>query len=111
MSKINEERKKEEIIPIFVNYNQKGDAMDVMNSDTLRVNIFREVMALSEDKLRKVYDYIEVLASKKEAAEYVMPDDLIESVAEYTLKVAEDEGPLYSTTEVKDYVNKQMGWK
>lgn len=42
--------------------------------------------------------------------EYVMPDDLLESVADYTLKVAENDGPLYSTTEVKDYVDKKMGW-
>ncbi len=87
--------------------------MDIMNSDTLKVNIFREVMTLSEDKLRKVYDYIEVLTSKKEVEvkEYVMPDDLIQSVAEYTLKVEESDGPMYSTTEVKDYVDKKMGWK
>ena len=43
--------------------------------------------------------------------EYVMPDDLIQSVAEYTMKVAESEGPLYSTTEVTDYIDKKMGWK
>lgn len=87
--------------------------MDIMNSDTLKVNIFREVMTLSEDKLRKVYDYIEVLTSKKEVEvkEYVMPDDLMQSVAEYTLKAAEDDGTMYSTTEVKDYVDKKMGWK
>lgn len=87
--------------------------MDIMNSDTLKVNIFREVMTLSEDKLRKVYDYIEVLTSKKEVEvkEYVMPDDLMQSVAEYTLKAAEDDGPMYSTSEVKDYVDKKMGWK
>lgn len=85
--------------------------MDIMNSDTLKVNIFREVMTLSEDKLRKVYDYIEVLTSKKEVEvkEYVMPDDLMQSVAEYTLKAAEDDGPMYSTSEVKDYVDKKMG--
>ena len=87
--------------------------MDIMNSDTLKVNIFREVMTLSEDKLRKVYDYIEVLTSKKEVEvkEYVMPDDLMQSVVEYTLKAAEGDDPMYSTTEVKDYVDKKMGWK
>lgn len=29
----------------------------------------------------------------KKIKEYVMPDDLLESVAEYTLKVAENDGP------------------
>ena len=87
--------------------------MDVMNTDALKVSIFREVMNLSEDKLRKVHDYIEALTSQEEVEvkEYVMPDDLIQSVAEYTMKVAESEGPLYSTTEVTDYIDKKMGWK
>ena len=45
----------------------------------------------------------------KKIKEYVMPDDLLESVAEYTLKLAKNDGTLYSTTEVKDYVDKKMG--
>ena len=52
--------------------------MDVMNTDALKVSIFREVMNLSEDKLRKVHDYIEALTSQKEVEvkEYVMPDQV-----------------------------------
>lgn len=84
-----------------------------MSSDTLRVSIFREVMNLQEDKLLKVHSYIESLVSNREQEEkeYTMPEDLLHSLVEYSMKATEEGRPLYSTAEVDDYVNKKMGWK
>ena len=42
--------------------------------------------------------------------EYVMPDDLLQKVAEYTMKNIENEGPYYTTDEVDEYINRRMGW-
>lgn len=40
----------------------------------------------------------------------MMPDDLLQKVAEYTMKTIENEGPFYTTDEVDEYINRRMGW-
>lgn len=87
--------------------------MRTMTTDTLKMTIFQEVMNLdSTDKLQKVYDYIASLSAKKEKElEYTMPMDLLQSVAEYTAKVVKEDGPLFSTSEVFDHIDQEMGWK
>lgn len=84
----------------------------MINSDTLRVDIFKEVMGLQGDKLREVYRFVKSLVDIRETKdkEYVMPDDLLQKVAEYTMKTIENGGPFYTTDEVDEYINRRMGW-
>lgn len=85
--------------------------MSTMTTDTLKMNIFQEVMNLdSKEKLQKAYDYISSLSQKKEK-EYTMPLDLLESVSAYTSKIAKEKGTLYTTSEVFDRIDQEMGWK
>lgn len=84
----------------------------MINSDTLRVDIFKEVMSLQDDKLREVHRFVKSLVDVRETKdkEYVMPEDLLQKVAEYTMKTIENGGPFYTTDEVDEYINKRMGW-
>lgn len=84
----------------------------MINSDTLRVDIFKELMSLQDDKLREVHRFVKSLVDVRETKdkEYVMPEDLLQKVAEYTMKTIENGGPFYTTDEVDEYINKRMGW-
>lgn len=84
----------------------------MINSDTLRVDMFKEVMGLQDDKLREGHRFVKSLVDIRETKdkEYVMPDDLLQKVAEYTMKNIENEGPYYTTDEVDEYINRKMGW-
>lgn len=84
----------------------------MINSDTLRVDMFKEVMGLQGDKLREGHRFVKSLVDIRETKdkEYVMPDDLLQKVAEYTMKNIENKGPFYTTDEVDEYINRRMGW-
>lgn len=71
-----------------------------------------EVMGLQGDKLREGHRFVKPLVDIRETKdkEYVMPDDLLQKVAEYTMKNIENEGPYYTTDEVDEYINRRMGW-
>ncbi len=84
--------------------------MSTLGIDTLRVNIFKELVNLDRDQLQRVSDFIATLGVKKER-EYVMPTELLESVLDYTMRVAEENGALYSTEQAFDQVDKRLGWK
>ena len=81
-----------------------------MTVDTLKVSIFEEVMHLSQEQLQKVYDYIISLDLKGEK-EYTMSSTLLQSALDYTKRVAEEDGPLYSTEDAFNQVDKRLGWK
>ena len=81
----------------------------MMTVDTLKVSIFEEVMHLSQEQLQKVYDYIISLDLKSEK-EYTISSTLLQSALDYTKRVAE-EGPLYSTEDAFNQVDKRLGWK
>lgn len=82
-------------------------------SDALKVDIFQKITMLdNEEQLRKVYDYLSsLLSERQEVKEYVMPVDLLESLVEYTQKVIEKGGPFYTTSEVFDSIDRELGWK
>lgn len=82
----------------------------MMTVDTLKVSIFEEVMHLSQEQLQKVYDYIISLDLKGEK-EYTMSSTLLQSALDYTKRVSEEEGPLYSTEDAFNQVDKRLGWK
>lgn len=52
-----------------------------------------------------------VSKQKQEEKEYTMPEDILQSLVEYSMKEVEEGGPLYSTAEVFDFIDKGMGWK
>lgn len=72
----------------------------------------QDVMGLQDDKLREGHRFVKSLVDIRETKdkEYVMPDDLLQKVAEYTMKNIENEGPYYTTDEVDEYINRRMGW-
>ncbi|WP_278703750.1 hypothetical protein [Parabacteroides goldsteinii] len=87
--------------------------MRTATSDALKVDIFRKITMLdNEEQLRQVYDYLSsLLLERQEVKEYVMPIDLLESAIEYTNKVIEKGGPFYTTSEVFDSIDRELGWK
>ncbi|WP_129734004.1 hypothetical protein [Parabacteroides goldsteinii] len=87
--------------------------MRTATSDALKVDIFRKITMLdNEEQLRQVYDYLSsLLLERQEVKEYVMPIDLLESAVEYTNKVIEKGGPFYTTSEVFDSIDRELGWK
>ena len=87
--------------------------MRTATSDALKVDIFRKITMLdNKEQLRQVYDYLSsLLLERQEVKEYVMPIDLLESAVEYTNKVIEKGGPFYTTSEVFDSIDRELGWK
>ena len=87
--------------------------MRTATSDALKVDIFRKITMLdNEEQLRQVYDYLSsLLLERQEVKEYVIPIDLLESAIEYTNKVIEKGGPFYTTSEVFDSIDRELGWK
>lgn len=82
----------------------------MMTVDALKVNIFQEVMHLSQEQLQKVYDYIVSLNLKGEK-EYTMSSTLLQSALDYTKRVVKEEGLLYTTEDAFNQVDKRLGWK
>lgn len=85
--------------------------METVDSDILRMNIFRELMNLKDDKLEQVSNYIKSLAIQDEGMEYDMPEDVIKSAVDYTLEMIGREETLYTTEEVFERVDRSLGWK
>ena len=67
-------------------------------------------MNLDRNNLQKLYAYMLTLVKKDDVTDEVLLEELLESSAEYALK-AHERGELYSTEEVKNYIEKQLGWK
>lgn len=82
--------------------------MNAISGDTLRVNIFKELVNLDSEKLNKVYNYIKKLTSKDES-EIAILQDLLDTSADYALK-AHSKGEFHTTQEVMDKLGKDMGW-
>mgnify|MGYP005842773943 CR=1 FL=1 len=82
--------------------------MNTANGDTLRVNIFKELVNLDSEKLNQVYKYIKSLTSKEESDVSVL-QNLLDASADYALK-AHKRGEIHSTQEVMDKLGKDMGW-
>ena len=76
-----------------------------MNLDSMRVNIFKELMTL-----QKLYAYILTLTKKKETAEVTLLEEMLDANAEYALK-AHERGDVYTTEDVRNYIEEQLGWR
>ena len=79
-----------------------------MNLDSMRVNIFKELMTLDKNNL--LYAYILTLTKKKETAEVTLLEEMLEANAEYALK-AHERGDVYTTEDVRNYIEEQLGWR
>ncbi|GEM_PF-4392089 len=83
--------------------------METVNSDRVRMNVLREVMNLSDDKLDEAYRYIRSLILQKEEQEVL--EKLVETAVDYTLDSIRNGGTFYTTEEVFDRIDRELEWK
>jgi hypothetical protein len=77
--------------------------MKTANIDTLRLQVLQDVMALDDDKLRKLHEAMVLASREKNPALY----HLLHASAD---ELHEDRS-VYSTKEVMDDIDEEMGWK
>jgi hypothetical protein len=73
------------------------------------MNVLREVMNLSDDKLDEAYRYIRSLILQKEEQEVL--EKLVETAVDYTLDSIRNGGTFYTTEEVFDRIDRELEWK
>ena len=73
-----------------------------MNLDSMRVNIFKELMTLDKNNLQKLYAYILTLTKRKETVEVTLLEEMLDANAEYALK-AHERGDVYNRRREKLY--------
>ena len=79
-----------------------------MNLDSMRGNIFKELMTLDKNNL--LYAYILTLTKRKETVEVTLLEEMLDANAEYALK-AHERGDVYTTEDVRNYIEEQLGWR
>ena len=79
-----------------------------MNLDSMRGDIFKELMTLDKNNL--LYAYILTLTKRKETVEVTLLEEMLDANAEYALK-AHERGDVYTTEDVKNYIEDQLGWR
>ena len=82
--------------------------METMNLDSMRGDIFKELMTLDKNNL--LYAYILTLTKRKETVEVTLLEEMLDANAEYALK-AHERGDVYTTEDVKNYIEEQLGWR
>ena len=82
--------------------------MDTMNLDSMRGDIFKELMTLDKNNL--LYAYILTLTKRKETVEVTLLEEMLDANAEYALK-AHERGDVYTTEDVRNYIEEQLGWR
>ena len=81
-----------------------------MNLDSMRADIFKELMTLDKNNLQKLYAYILTLTKRKETVEVTLLEEMLDATAEYALK-AHERGDVYTTEDVRNYIEEQLGWR
>ena len=79
-----------------------------MNLDSMRGDIFKELMTLDKNNL--LYAYILTLTKRKETLEVTLLEEMLDANAEYALK-AHERGDVYTTEDVRNYIEEQLGWR
>ena len=79
-----------------------------MNLDSMRGDIFKELMTLDKNNL--LYAYILTLTKRKETVEVTLLEEMLDANAEYALK-AHERGDVYTTEDVRNYIEDQLGWR
>ena len=82
--------------------------MNTFSVDTLRVDIFKELINLDQEKLSEVYKYVKELASKGNSETLILKE-MLDASADYAFK-AHKRGEFHSTEEVMERLGKEMGW-
>ena len=72
-----------------------------MNLDSMRGDIFKELMTLDKNNL--LYAYILTLTKRKETVEVTLLEEMLDANAEYALK-AHERGDVYTTEDVRNYI-------
>ena len=79
-----------------------------MNLDSMRGDIFKELMTLDKNNL--LYAYILTLTKRKETVEVTLLEEMLDANDEYALK-AHERGDVYTTEDVRNYIEEQLGWR
>ena len=79
-----------------------------MNLDSMRGDIFKELMTLDKNNL--LYAYILTLTKRKETVGVTLLEEMLDANAEYALK-AHERGDVYTTEDVRNYIEEQLGWR
>lgn len=82
--------------------------MNIMNVDTLRVDIFKKLLNLDQEKLSEVYKFVKELASKRDSETLILKE-ILDASADYAVK-AHKRGDFRSTEEVMDRLGKENGY-
>ena len=82
--------------------------METMNLDSMRGDIFKELMTLDKNNL--LYAYILTLTKRKETVEVTLLEEMLDANAEYALK-AHERGDVYTTEDVRNYIEEPLGWR
>lgn len=80
--------------------------MNIMNVDTLRIDIFKELLNLDQEKLSEVYKFVKELASKRDSETLILKE-ILDASADYAVK-AHKCGDFHSTEEVMDRLGKEI---
>lgn len=77
--------------------------MKSSDNDALRLKVIQDVMDLDDDNLRKLHEVMTLVSNKHNPVLY---DLLLSSV-----EALEENLPAYTTKEVMDEIDSEMGWK
>ena len=81
--------------------------MTTLQTDKIRMDIFREIMNCNQDTLLKVYDFMKNISQTKE---YAMTKDILQAAA-MTAKESHLKGKSCSTKTAMNKVDAIMQWK
>ena len=62
------------------------------------------------DSMRGDGAYILTLTKRKETVEVTLLEEMLDANAEYALK-AHERGDVYTTEDVRNYIEEQLGWR
>jgi hypothetical protein len=77
--------------------------MKSSGNDALRLKVIQDVMDLDDDNLRKLHEVMTLVSNKHNPVLY----DLLHS----SVEELEENLPVYTTKEVMDEMDSEMGWK
>ena len=81
-----------------------------MNLESMRGDIFKELMTVDKNDWQKLYACVLTLTKRKETVEVTLLEEMLDANAEYALK-AHERGDVYTTEDVRNYIEEQLGWR
>lgn len=77
--------------------------MKSSGNDALRLKVIQDVMDLDDDNLRKLHEVMTLVSNKHNPVLYNLLHSSVEEL--------EENLPVYTTKEVMDEMDSEMGWK